>query len=163
MTMFMTISFCSALGCLVLIASLYPIFEPYIAWNNKAHSALKQYYREDLKLRLIAEWWAAKLSNQRWYDDTDDAMKTLCLAISDELVRHRFLTNDYPRQLRGGDKKHSKILRRAIQLTKFKVLSKVESVMNILPNKVSILDGQVIWRGKPQPYKSRFNDFYSES
>ena len=160
----------------IVTGYLATVFEPYFAWHSKGGAELREYHAQDLKLRLIAQWWAARLTNQEGalherYDETNEAVRRLCSELHDSLVRHRFITGDDPRMLYPGD---SSVVGRARKRAGFSTSSPTgakavdvnfvdeTAVMLISPTLVKIVSGQIIWRGKPPEYKSRFNDFYSE-
>jgi hypothetical protein len=147
----------------VVSGYLATVFEPYWAYNSKGGLKLKQYHAQDLKLRLIAQWWAAKLAGHKggYYDEDDEKARLLCAELHDSLVRHRFIFGDDPTKLQI---KKSTVLSRALKRAGWRVDARRagDAHLIISPNLVKSADGQVIWRGKPPEYKSRFNDMYYE-
>jgi hypothetical protein len=158
----LAISFPAALLLLVVSGYLVTVFEPYFAQKSAEGLELKQYHAQDLKLKLIAQFWAAYLSNERdgWYDASIPSERRLFEELHDALVRHRFLFGDDPGTLRYEQSRLSRLLRRAIRRANWSGGSLDSQVMTIRANVVKVNGGRVIWRGRPQEYKSRFNDMY---
>jgi len=161
----LTLSFLLLL--LVTTVQLYATFEPYLAYRKKTAEALELivYHSQDKKLHLIAEWWSAKLSTPAsiWYDDENDDARVLKNAIHEGLVRHRFLFGDDPAKLEYGTRV-SPLLTRALMQAQapMPTAAKVNRVMSVKPNVVTVDGNNTIWRGRPPEYKSRFCDFYPE-
>lgn len=147
---------------LVIGGYLLTVFEPYFAQRTAEAEELKLYYAQDLKLHLIARWWAAKLGNSSdgWYDATNTQQEQLYCDLHAALLRHRFLTGDDPRKLRCTKGRLSSLLRRAQRQSGCTSLVEGSATMLVYPNVVKLSDGAVIWRGRPQEYRSRFNDMY---
>ncbi|MDR3616501.1 MAG: hypothetical protein P4L53_23275 [Candidatus Obscuribacterales bacterium] len=147
----------------VVSGYLATVFEPYWAYHSKGGLELKEYHAQDLKLRLIAQWWAAKLAGHKggYYDEDDENARLLCAELHDSLVRHRFIFGDDPTKLQL---KKSTVLSRALKRAGWRidVDQAADHYLIISPNLVKSTNGQVIWRGKPPEYKSRFNDMYYE-
>ncbi len=157
----------SSLLLLVVTAQLYTVFEPYIAYRRRTADAVEliMYHSQDKKLHIIAEWWAARLSTPAtaWYEEENDDARALKESILEGLVRHRFLFGDDPVKLEYGTRV-SPLLTRALMQVQAAMpeLAKVNRVMSVKPNVVTV-DGNIcIWRGRPREYKSRFCDFYPE-
>ncbi len=161
-----TLAICLPAALLLLVASGYlvTVFEPYFAQKSAEGLELKQYHAKDLKLKLIAQFWAAFLSNESdgWYDASIESERRLFEELHAALVRHRFLRGDDPKTLRYESSRASPVLQRAIRRANWNGGALNKQVMTIHPNLVKMDDGRVIWRGKPQEYKSRFNDMYVE-
>lgn len=151
----------------VVSLQMFAIFEPYLAYRKKTAEALDLiiYHSQDKKLHLIAEWWAAKLSTPAsiFYNAENEDSRVLRDAILEGLVRHRFLFGDDPRKLEYGARV-SLLLHRALLQVQAPIpeLAQVNRVMSVLPNVVTVDGKDVIWRGRPREYKSRFCDFYPE-
>ncbi len=161
----LSISLVVMLYLLVVGGYLLTVFEPYLSQNSAEAEELKQYFAQDLKLHIVARWWAAKLGNSRdgWYDETNNQQKQLYCELHAALVRHRFLTGDDPRKLRFAASRRSSIIRRALRRSECLAPDVNPVTMLVCPNTVKLSDGTVLWRGRPQEYRSRFNDMYAES
>ena len=162
-----TLAIFSACTLLMVVVSGYllTVFEPYYAYKRKSDDAVKliDYHATDHKLHLIAETWAAKLSNPptRWYEDENERSRVLKESLMEALVRHRFLFGDDPKKIEFGPNV-SPIIKRALVKTGFQPGSEDTGTMLVSPSLVKMDDGTVIWRGRPMEYKSRFCDFYPE-
>jgi len=149
---------------LVLAGYYWTVFEPYFAHRTLEGKELMAYHARDRKLQIIAEYWAARLSDPptRWYEPENEKARVLYEKLLYQLTRHRLINGDDPTTIVFGAKA-SPMLRRALkQVDRKAPQSSIEHKMLIHPNKVSMADGSVLWRGRPMEYKSRFNDFYPE-
>ncbi len=157
------------LSCALLIAVvsgyLLTVFEPYYAYKHKSADAVEliEHHATDHKLHLIAETWAAKLSDPptRWYQEENARSRALKEKLMEALVRHRFIFGDDPKKIEFGPNV-SPIIKRALVNAGFQPGSNENRTMLVSPNLVKMDDGTVIWRGRPMEYKSRFCDFYPE-
>jgi hypothetical protein len=158
----LAICFPAAILLLVVSGYLVTVFEPYFAQKSAEGLELKQYHAQDLKLKLIAQFWAAKLTNEPdgWYDASNESARRLFEELHEALVRHRFLFGDDPKKLRYEPSRSSPLLQRAIKRANWNGRAVDSQVMTIYPNLVMVDGERVIWRGRPQAYKSRFKDMY---
>ncbi len=64
---------------LVLAGYYWTVFEPYFAHRSPEGAELMAYHAKDRKLQIIAEYWAAKLSDPptRWYEPEDESIVSL--------------------------------------------------------------------------------------
>jgi hypothetical protein len=155
-----------ALLALVVGGYLLTVFEPYYALRTSEGAELLEYHRQDPKLRAIAAWWAQRLVDpgSRWLDESNASVVRVRNSVLEALVRHRFLTGDDPSKLRYGAKV-SPVLQRAFAECGLvppasAVTPRVE--MQISAREVRVMNGELVWRGRPAEYKSRFCDFYPE-
>lgn len=149
---------------LVLGGYYWTVFEPYRAHLSAEGLELMQYFANDRKLQIIAEYWASRLCSvpTKFFDEEDDEQSTLKNRLIHELTIHRLRRGDDDSRLIHGPKS-SRLLARACQASKLRLPEPDgEIAMLIAPNMVSLRDGRVLWRGRPQEYKSRFCDFYPE-
>ena len=153
----------------VVLGYLATVFEPYFAVTTKEGIELLRYHAQDVKLRLIAEYWAAQLFNHKdgYFDEEDQAAVRFSKQLHYLLVHHRFIFGDDPQTMRLGGRQSHRLLRTAMRLCGIDpdaAAAKRTQVIGLVikPNLVKALDGRDIWRGRPQEYKSRFNDMYYE-
>lgn len=149
---------------LVVGGYLLTVFEPYYALRTSEGAELLDYHRQDPKLDAIAGWWAQRLVDpgSRWLDEGNAAVVSLRNSVKEALVRHRFLTGDDPSYLRCGSR-ISPVLQRAFEASGFLVPTATSALeMKISAREVRIKGGELVWRGRPAEYKSRFCDFYPE-
>lgn len=161
------LAFALPLGLLAVVvgAQLFTIFEPYLALNTEEGAELMAYHAQDLKLRLIAEWWTARLLNQHggWFDERSNSAVVLKEELHRQLVRHRFLFGDDPSTMRWGPKRMHSLLAKALQKAGIEPVAPTkEHVLIVEARHVKDSSGQTVWRGRPAEYKSRFNDMYYE-
>jgi hypothetical protein len=161
------LAFAAPLTLLALVvgAQLFTVFEPFLALHTEEGAELLAYHARDLKLRLIAEYWAAKLLNQRggWYDHSNNAAVALKQELHYYLVRHRFLYGDDPATMRWGPKRTHSLLTKALKKVGLDAVTPDrEHVLFVEQRLVKDASGQTVWRGRPAEYKSRFNDMYYE-
>lgn len=153
----------------VVLGYLATVFEPYFAVTTKEGIELMRYHAKDEKLRLIAEYWAAQLHDHKDgnYDNEDKSAVRFCKQLHYLLVHHRFIFGDDPKTMRLGGQQSHRLLRTAMRLchmdTDAEAAKRPQPIgINIKPDLVKTLDNREIWRGRPQEYKSRFNDMYYE-
>lgn len=153
----------------VVLGYLATVFEPYFAVTTKEGIELLRYHAQDVKLRLIAEYWAAQLFDHKdgYFDEEDQAAVRFSKQLHYLLVHHRFIFGDDPKTMRLGGRQSHRLLRTAMRLCGIDpdaAATKRTQVIGLVikPNLVKALDGRDIWRGRPQEYKSRFNDMYYE-
>jgi len=153
----------------IVLGYLATVFEPYWAVTTKEGIELLRYHAKDEKLRLIAEYWAAQLRNHKdgYYDDQDADAVRFSKQLHYLLVHHRFIFGDDPQHMRLGGRQSHRLLRTAMRLCNIDAEAEADKRPQVIglvikPNLVKTLDERDIWRGRPQEYKSRFNDMYYE-
>lgn len=166
MDFYLAIILPSALLLLVVLGYLATVFEPYYAVNTEEGRELLRYHSNDPKLQKISLFWTIRLMGLpegSFSLSSNKAASKFYDQVHYLLVHHRFIFGDDPKIMRFGGNKIHRLLRIAINLTKIQPVVPVEEIgLTIGPCEVKSFAGEVVWKGYPQEYKSRFNDMYYE-
>ncbi len=147
----------------VVAGYLVTVFEPYFAHRSQEGQELISYHAGDLKLKLIARWWAAKLLSHPGGRYEAEHENALFEGLHKALVRHRFIYGDDPGRLRYRLNGTSLLLSRVLRtLPQVPANRDIQVVMEIIPNRVEIKGERVIWEGMAPEYRSRFCDMYND-